>query len=48
MPSTDEYYAEDVAATIYTQLGIPLDLITYTPDERPVRLNEGKLIKGWA
>jgi hypothetical protein len=46
-PADAEYLPQDVAATIYTKLGIPLDLITYTPDERPVRLNEGKPIKGW-
>ncbi|MFO0928476.1 MAG: DUF1501 domain-containing protein [Gemmataceae bacterium] len=32
----------------YTKLGILLDLVTYTPDDRPVRLNEGRPIKGWA
>jgi hypothetical protein len=47
VPVDSEYLSEDVAATIYTKLGIPLDLITYTPDERPIRLNEGKPIKGW-
>ena len=46
-PADAEYLSEDVAATIYTKLGIPLDLITFTPDERPIRLNEGKVIKGW-
>lgn len=46
-PIESEYFTEDVAATIYTKLGIPLDLITWTPDDRPVRLNEGRPIKGW-
>ena len=46
-PADAETFTEDVAATIYTKLGIPLDLTTYTPDERPIRLNEGKPIKGW-
>jgi hypothetical protein len=43
----DEYTTEDVAATIYTKLGIPLDLITTTPDGRPIRLNEGRPIREW-
>ena len=42
-----EYFTEDVAATIYTKLGIPLDLITHTPDGRPIRLNEGRPIREW-
>jgi hypothetical protein len=47
VPTHNEYFTEDVAATIYTKLGIPLDLITYTPDARPIRLNEGRVIKEW-
>jgi hypothetical protein len=43
----DEYFSEDIAATIYTKLGIPLDLTTTTPDGRPIRLNEGKVIREW-
>jgi uncharacterized protein (DUF1501 family) len=46
-PTANEYFTEDVAATIYTKLGIPLDLTTYTPDARPIRLNEGRVIKEW-
>jgi hypothetical protein len=46
-PTHNEYYTEDVAATIYHKLGIPLDLIEYTADARPIRLNEGRLIKEW-
>jgi hypothetical protein len=42
-----EYYSEDVAATVYTKLGIPLDLITKTQDGRPVRLNDGRPIREW-
>src|SRR5262249_47244147 len=30
----DQYFSEDIAATVYTKLGIPLDLITYTADGR--------------
>jgi hypothetical protein len=43
----DEYFTEDLAATVYTKLGIPLDTIHYTPDGRPMRLNEGRVIKQW-
>lgn len=43
----DEYHTEDVAATIYTKLGIPLDLMTMTPDGRPVKLNDGRVIREW-
>lgn len=43
----DEYLTEDIAATIYTKLGIPLDLITHTADGRPMRLNEGRAIREW-
>jgi hypothetical protein len=46
-PTHNEYYTEDIAATLYTKLGIPLDLITYTPDTRPIRLNEGRPIREW-
>lgn len=42
-----EYFTEDIAATVYTKLGIPLDLITQTPDGRPIRLNEGRPIREW-
>jgi uncharacterized protein (DUF1501 family) len=47
-PTRDEYYTQDIAATIYTKLGIPLDLITTTPDGRPIKLNEGgRVIREW-
>ena len=46
-PTHDEYFSEDIAATIYTKLGVPLDLINMTPDGRPMRLNEGRPIKEW-
>jgi hypothetical protein len=42
-----EYYSDDIAATVYTKLGIPLDLFTSTPDGRPIRLNEGRPIREW-
>jgi hypothetical protein len=47
LPTHNEYLSEDIAATIYTKLGIPLDLTTYTPDGRPVNLNEGRVIREW-
>ena len=47
VPTRDEYFSEDIAATIYTKLGIPLDLTTTTPDGRPIRLNEGRPIREW-
>jgi hypothetical protein len=47
LPVESEYFSEDVAATVYTKLGIPLDLITKTPDGRPVRLNDGRTIREW-
>lgn len=40
-----EYYAEDVAATIYTKLGIPLDTSHVAPDGRPIWLCDGEPIK---
>jgi hypothetical protein len=43
----NEYFTEDVAATVYTKLGIPLDLTTQTADGRPIRLNEGRPIREW-
>ncbi|HLN26787.1 MAG TPA: DUF1501 domain-containing protein [Gemmataceae bacterium] len=46
-PTHNEYMTEDIAATIYTKLGIPLDMITTTPDGRPIRLNEGRPIREW-
>ena len=43
----DEYLSQDIAATIYSKLGIPLDTIHVAPDGRPIRLNEGRVIKEW-
>jgi uncharacterized protein (DUF1501 family) len=43
----DAYHSDDIAATIYHKLGIPLDLIAHSPDGRPIRLNEGRLIAEW-
>jgi hypothetical protein len=47
-PVRDEYKSEDIAATIYAKLGIPLDLTAHTSDGRPIRLNEsGRPIREW-
>lgn len=46
-PTHDEYLSEDIAATIYTKLGIPTELMLQTADGRPVRLNEGRVIREW-
>lgn len=40
-----EYYAHDVAATIYAKLGIPLDTSHVAPDGRPIWLCDGAPIK---
>ncbi len=46
-PIRGEYFSEDIAATVYTKLGIPHDLIVRALDGRPIRLNEGRQIKEW-
>jgi uncharacterized protein (DUF1501 family) len=46
-PVRDEYFTDDIAATIYQKLGLPLDLIAHAPDGRPIRLIEGRVIKEW-
>ena len=38
-PTEAPYYAEDVAATVYHCLGIPLDTTHHTPEGRPVQVN---------
>jgi uncharacterized protein (DUF1501 family) len=43
----NEYRTDDIAATIYAKLGLPLDLTVTAPDGRPVRLNEGQVIREW-
>ena len=45
--SKDEYLSADIGTTIYHKLGIPEDLITQSPDDRPIRLLEGKRIAEW-
>jgi hypothetical protein len=46
-PTRDEYHSQDLAATLYAKLGIPHDLMATTPDGRPIRLNEGRVIREW-
>ena len=46
-PTRNQYFTDDVAATIYAKLGLPLDLIVETPDGRPIRLIEGQPIREW-
>ena len=41
----EEYYPQDIAATIYTKLGIPLDTTHIIGDGRPMRLCEGHSIR---
>jgi hypothetical protein len=43
----DEYFTEDIAATVYAKLGLPADLTVTSPDGRPIRLVDGRLIKEW-
>jgi hypothetical protein len=45
-PTEAPYYTEDVAATIYHGLGIPLDTTHHTPDGRPIQVNyDGRMIR---
>jgi hypothetical protein len=45
-PTEAPYYTEDVAATIYQCLGIPLDTTHVTPDGRPIQVNyDGRVIR---
>jgi hypothetical protein len=45
-PVEAPYYTEDLAATIYHCLGIPLDTTHQTPDGRPIQINyEGRPIR---
>ena len=46
-PTKNEYFSEDIAATVYQKLGIPIDLIVQAPDGRPIRLIEGHPIREW-
>ena len=46
-PTEAEYFPNDIAATVYTKLGVDLDTIHVTPDGRPMKLIEGRLITEW-
>ena len=46
-PASNEYHTEQVAATIYAKLGLPLDLTVTASDGRPIRLIEGDPIREW-
>jgi uncharacterized protein (DUF1501 family) len=41
----EEYYPRDIAATIYSKLGIPLETTHVIGDGRPMRLCEGRPIR---
>jgi uncharacterized protein (DUF1501 family) len=45
-PTDAPYYTEDLAATLYERLGIPLDTTHRTADGRPIAINyDGRLIR---
>jgi hypothetical protein len=46
-PIRNEYFTEDLVATVYDRLGLPTDLHVNAPDGRPVRLIEGRTIREW-
>jgi hypothetical protein len=43
----DEYFSEDIAATLFAKIGIPLDTMMSTADGRPIAMNEGRVIRQW-
>jgi hypothetical protein len=43
----DEYFSEDIAATLFAKIGIPLDTMMSTADGRPIAMNEGRTIRQW-
>lgn len=48
VPIKNEYLSENVMATIYHKLGLPVDLVAQAPDGRPVKLLEiEQPIKEW-
>lgn len=47
VPIKHEYFSEDIMATMYHKLELPEELHAQAPDGRPVRLNDGRLIKEW-
>jgi hypothetical protein len=46
-PIRNEYFSEDLGATIFRKLGLPADLHVSAPDGRPVILNHGRPIEEW-
>ncbi|MBL9090201.1 MAG: DUF1501 domain-containing protein [Planctomycetaceae bacterium] len=43
----DEYFSEDIAATLFAKIGIDPHTMLTTTDGRPVVLNEGRVIREW-
>jgi hypothetical protein len=43
----NQYTSPDIGATVYAKLGIPHDLMVQAPDGRPIRINEGNVIREW-
>jgi hypothetical protein len=46
-PKSNEYFTENIVATMYHKLGLPLDLTVTTSDGRPIRLLEGEPVREW-
>lgn len=46
-PKSQEYFTENIVATMYHKLGLPLDLTVTASDGRPVRLIEGEPVREW-
>lgn len=47
VPKSNEYFTENIVATMYHKLGLPLDLTVTANDGRPIRLIEGEPVKEW-
>ncbi len=47
LPKTHETFTENVVATIYHKLGLPVDLTVTAADGRPIRLIEGEPVREW-
>lgn len=46
-PKSNEYFTENIVATMYHKLGLPLDLTVTANDGRPIRLIEGEPVREW-
>ena len=44
-PVIDPYSPNDLGATVYDVLGLPLEAEAYDRFDRPVRLNQGEVIR---